>query len=84
MVILKSSSIGVVAKDRLDYQRWVLSKSKDVDIRYFAIIEVSDLFQSYDEIVITSNAQANPNYVDIYIKLNGAYAKAKRESRIAI
>ncbi len=84
MVILKSTSIGVIARDRLDYQRWVSGRSANVNIRHFAILSVNDLYQSFDEIVITGTASANPNYVDIYIKLNGAYAKAKYEPRVAI
>ena len=80
MAILSVTSIGVIAKDRLDYQRWVLRQSSDTNRKHFPITSVNDIYQKYDEIVITTTASANPNYFDIYKKLNGAYAKAKKET----
>lgn len=82
MVILKATSVGVIARDRLDYLRWVQGRSADANVKHFAILNVTDIYQTFDELVITSQAAANPNYVDIYIKLNGAYAKAKKEPRL--
>ena len=84
MVILTVKSIGVVAKDRLDYQRWVTRQSSDTNRRYFPILSVNDLYQTYDEIVITTTAYANPNHFEIYKKLNGAYNKAKWEKKEAV
>ena len=79
MVIIKNTSVGVIAKDKLDYQKWVNKQSIDSTRKYFPILTTNDIYQSFDEIIITSTAYANPHYVDIYIKLNGAYAKAKKE-----
>lgn len=84
MVIFKTNSIGVVAKDMMDYQRWVARQSKDSDRRFRPVINALQAKESFDEIVVTVMAKANPAYVDIYIALNGAYAKAKREPKIAV
>ena len=84
MVILSVKSIGVVAKDRLDYHRWVTRQSSDTDRRYFPITSVNDIYQTFDEIVVTTTASANSSFIDIYKKLNGAYAKATREVKEAV
>ena len=79
IAVLKNILIGVVCKDMLDYQRWVQRQSKNELVRYTPIINVEQASANVDEIVITMTATANPNFVDIYIKLNGAYRKAKHE-----
>jgi hypothetical protein len=79
--VLNTRSVGVVCKDRLDFQRWVINQSQNSLRRYFPITNVNEASQSFDELVITTLATANPNYVDIYIKLNGAYNKAKTEPK---
>ena len=81
MVLLKIISIGVVAANMGDYIRWVESQSTDSDRRYFPILNAFHAKEKYDEIVITTMAQTNPNYFDIYVALNGAYNKAKREAK---
>jgi hypothetical protein len=81
VTVLNIVSVGVVCKDRADYTRWVANQVPDSLRRYFPITTVSEASNKYDELVVTTTATANPNYVDIYIKLNGAYKKAKREVR---
>lgn len=78
---LKQISIGIVCKDMMDYNRWVNMQSYDTLRKYFPIVNTVQAANKYDEIVVTTTASANPNYIDIYIKLNGAYAKAKREPK---
>jgi len=79
VLTLNKNIIGVVCKDRLDFKRWVERQSYNEDRRYIPIINVKDAESKFDEIVVTTTASANPEYVDIYIKLNGAYSKAKKE-----
>lgn len=81
MVLLKIISIGVVAANMGDYVRWVNAQTKDDNIRYFPIVHVYQAEQKFDELVVTTTAQTNPEYFDIYVKLNGAYNKAKREAK---
>lgn len=78
-MILSVVSVGVVCKDKMDFTRWV-SKQDATELRkYFSITTVKDAANKFDELVVTTTASANPEYVDIYRKLNGAYNKAKRE-----
>lgn len=81
MVVLEIKSIGIVAANMADYIRWVNTQSKDSNRRYFPILNAGHATSKFDEIVITTTASINPNYFDIYVKLNGAYTKAKREPK---
>lgn len=78
---VKITSVGVVCNNREEFANWVVAQGRNTHVKYFPIIKASDVDTKYDEIVITPFASANPNYVDIYIKLNGAYAKARKSNR---
>ena len=65
-----------------DYINWVERQTRDSNVRYFPILNADQASQKYDELVITVSAQTNPNYFDIYVKLNGAYNKARRDTGV--
>jgi hypothetical protein len=79
VTVLNTTLVGVVCKDRLDFQRWVSNQGYDELRKYVPVTNVSDAHKKFDELVVTTTASANPEFVDIYIKLNGAYNKARRE-----
>ena len=79
-MILKQVTIGVVCEDMVDFHRWVSNQSYNTLKRYFAITNVNQATIKYDELVITTTAQCNSNFYDIYKKLNGAYRLSKKES----
>ena len=81
VVTLNKTLVGVVCKDKLDFQRWVANQGYDELRRYLPITTVADATQKFDELVVTTTASANPNFFDIYVKLNGAYTKAKPEAK---
>lgn len=83
VTVLNNISVGVVCKDATDYNRWVSAQNYNELKKYFPVFTVDQASRKFDEIVVTTTASANPNYVDIYIKLNGAYAKAKKEPKYA-
>lgn len=78
-MVLNVVSVGVVCKDRMDFTRWV-SRQDSTELRkYFAITNLNDAANKFDELVVTTTASANPEYVNIYRKLNGAYSRAIKE-----
>lgn len=79
MVVLKQILIGVVCEDMFDYNRWVSFQSYNTLKRYTPITNAIQAATKCDEIIITTNAQCNSEYYNIYKKLNGAYRLAKRE-----
>lgn len=80
VTVINNVLVGVICKDRLEFSKWVNKQSYNPDRKYVPITSVSDIKHSYDEIVETTTATANPSFVDIYIKLNGAYRKVKKEN----
>lgn len=81
ITVLNMVKVGVVCKDRGDFARWVSNQDSTELRRYFPITTVAEASNKFDELVVTTTASANPDYVRIYIKLNGAYNKAVREAK---
>lgn len=80
MVVLKQILVGIVCENMNDFHRWVSNQSYDTLRRYTPITNVMQASIKCDEIIITTTAQCNVEYYNIYKKLNGAYRLAKREA----
>lgn len=77
---LNNVLVGVVCKDKHDFQAWVAKQSYNPLRRYLSIINLKDTQHKFDEIIFTTTAEANPNFIDIYHELNGTYLRTKRKA----
>lgn len=78
MVIQKVHSVGVVAKDMIDYRNWVAKRTYNPDMKYFYILNAKHAKRKYDEIVYTTLSSINPNYFEIYNVLNGECGRSSK------